>query len=118
MVIMILDTILSLLVDPTLTLVHSSMILGPLLSKDFSFFFDLAFQVVAQSLELILKLLLKLVDDVVDVIHTGDRELLVLLNLSICVIKSFFDLPFVFNSGILKHLESGTHILHLGLELG
>ena len=51
-VIMILDTVLPLLVDPALSLVHPSVVGIPLLLEDFCFLVHLALEVIAKVLEL------------------------------------------------------------------
>jgi len=105
-IIVVLNAVNSFLINALLTLVHASMIACPMLSEDVCFFINLPLEVVAKILELLLEALLKLVNNVMNMVHRGDSLLSVFPYLFICIIKLFLHLSFVFDTGVLEHLEA------------
>ena len=103
---MVLYPILSLLIDPPLSFVHSDVVISPLLPENLPLDVNLIFEVVTELVKLILEFVLKLVDHIMDVIHAVDGIFPILGNFSIRVIEFLFHLPLIFNSGVFKDLES------------
>jgi len=116
MIIMILDTIFSLLINPSLCLIHSSMVFSPLLPKYFSFNVNLILQIISQLIELILEFLLKLVNNIMNMIHAVDGIFPIFSNFCVSIIEFLFHLSFVLYTSVLEDLESSTHVLHLRLQ--
>ena len=117
MVVMIINTIYNFLFYSFFAFIHSLMVFSPLFSKYVSFFFDLAFQIVTQHFQLILELLLELINNIMNMIHTCNCMFFVFLNLCIGVIEFLFHLSFIFDTSILEHFKSSTHIFHLRLQV-
>ena len=116
MIIMIFDSILSLLIYSSFTLIHSTVVFCPLLSENFSLFINLTLKIVSEFVQLILKFLLKFVDNIMDVVHGFNSILSILGNFCISVIEFLLHLSFVLYTGVLENFESGTHVFHLRLK--
>ena len=100
MVVMVLDPILSFLIDPPLGLIHPHVVLGPVLSEYLALLVNLVFQVVTKLIKLILELVLKLVDHIVDVVHAVDCVFPILGDLGVGIVELLLHLPLVLNSRV------------------
>ena len=118
MVIVVLNSVDSFLVNSLFALVHARVVACPMFSKDVGFFVHLTFEIVSQVLQLLLEALLKLVYDVVDVIHSIDCLLSVFSNFFISIVELLFHLTLIFDTSVLEHLKTSAHVFHLTLELG